>query len=141
MMAAVAEMLTASDVAKLAGIKPASFAVARARGVAPDPDAYDDEGHPLWYAETVEPWLTTRRRRNGLRVGVQLRPAPPSVRKADPVGVVDIAERCGRSVKTVEWWARDGDMPPARWTVSGQRVWDWGDLIPWLSATRRLPSA
>jgi hypothetical protein len=60
-------------------------------------------------------------------------------RTADPVGLVEIAERLGLRRQTIAMWRlRHDDFPVPRWTVSAVPAWDWSlDVVPWLAATGR----
>lgn len=53
-------------------------------------------------------------------------------RVAEPVGVVEIAERCGVTRGAVDAWrARYTNFPTPRWTVGGRPAWDWSDIEAW----------
>lgn len=60
---------------------------------------------------------------------------------ADPVGSVDISTRLGLSRQAVHKWSErrpTTGYPEARWSVSGNPVWDWNvDIVAWLRATGR----
>jgi hypothetical protein len=68
-------------------------------------------------------------------------PTPsPSLKTADPVGLVEIASRLGLRRQTIAMWRmRHPDtFPTPRWTVSTLPAWDWRrDIVPWLIATDR----
>lgn len=55
-----ADQLTTADVAKLAGITPASVRRYRVRGVLPEPDGMLGST-PWWYRHTITAWLEVRR--------------------------------------------------------------------------------
>lgn len=56
----------------------------------------------------------------------------------DPVGLKEIAARCGVPADTVKKWRnRHANFPAPRWTVSGSAAWAWQDVAAWLSITRR----
>ena len=55
------EILSTAEVARLAGITPASLRTFRSRGTFPTPDGYLGST-PWWTPETVAAWLETRRR-------------------------------------------------------------------------------
>lgn len=66
---------------------------------------------------------------------------------AEPVGVVEIAQRAKVSREAVNKWREryGGDaehpFPDQRWTVGGRPAWDWSDVEAWLRKTGRLPDA
>ena len=53
-------MLSTSEVAVLAGVKPETVRQYIARGVFPRPDGYFSSS-PWWHQETVDVWLLDRR--------------------------------------------------------------------------------
>ncbi len=56
----------------------------------------------------------------------------------DPVGTVEIADRCGVTRSAVDAWrSRDGRFPRPRWTVGGRPAWNWPDVEAWAHLTRR----
>ena len=61
----------------------------------------------------------------------------PSV-AADPVGLSDIADRLGVARQTAKQWQLRGQLPPAKWTVSGRPAWDWPTIEKWAKKTGRL---
>jgi predicted DNA-binding transcriptional regulator AlpA len=56
---------------------------------------------------------------------------------ADPVGLVEIATRLGRSRGVVDVWRHRGLLPEPRWIVGGRPAWDWSDITAWCQATGR----
>lgn len=66
------------------------------------------------------------------------RRARPVSREPAPVGAAEIAARLAVTPRTVHAWRRRGLLPAPRWTVSGQAVWAWGDVLAWARRTGRL---
>lgn len=60
-------------------------------------------------------------------------------RDADPVGMLEIAQRLGVKQQTVAMWKLRKLLPEPTWTVSGNPAWDWPDIEEWARRTRRLP--
>ncbi len=58
--------------------------------------------------------------------------------KADPVGLVEIAQRLGVKRQTAKDWKQRGLLPPPPWTVSGSPAWDWSQIEKWARETGRL---
>ena len=57
-----------------------------------------------------------------------------------PVGVADIAQRCGVTPWAVGNWRRPQrhlDFPPPAGTVSEAPWWDWETVCDWLERTGR----
>jgi hypothetical protein len=137
--------LTSAEMAALACIELGSFRTARNRGTVPAPDFYDERGRARWRAATGRRWARQRRTRNGAvprRVDTQEKPQQRmTTRWADPVGLVEIAERLGVSPHTSRKWHEHKLMPPPRWKVSGLPCWDWGDIRLWALKTGRLAKA
>jgi predicted DNA-binding transcriptional regulator AlpA len=60
---------------------------------------------------------------------------------AEPVGLVEIAERLGIKRQTADQWRYIGTtFPKQRWTVGGRPAWDWSDIETWARETGRLPA-
>lgn len=62
-------------------------------------------------------------------------------RLCDPVGIVEIAERCGVTRGAVAAWrSRHADTFPApRWTVGGRPAWNWDDIEAWQQSRQAAP--
>ncbi|MCU1488276.1 MAG: hypothetical protein JWN67_5022 [Actinomycetia bacterium] len=65
---------------------------------------------------------------------------------SDPVGVQEIAERCGAPASTVSQWVYrlhpknpDRDFPAPDYTVGGRGAWEWATVESWLMKTGRAP--
>lgn len=60
--------------------------------------------------------------------------------EADPVGIVEIAERLGVRRATVDQWRyhETGGFPAPKWTVGGRPAWDWSDIKRWAESTGRI---
>lgn len=57
---------------------------------------------------------------------------------ADPVGVVEVADRLGVGRKAVDKWRqRDLGFPAPTWTVGGRPAWRWEDVERWARETGR----
>lgn len=57
---------------------------------------------------------------------------------ADPVGLVEIAQRLGVTRATADQWRVRGVLPAPDWTVGGRPAWDWPTIEAWARATGRL---
>jgi predicted site-specific integrase-resolvase len=57
---------------------------------------------------------------------------------ADPVGLVEIAERLGVKRQTANMWRFRGLLPDPPWVVSGQPCWAWETIEAWARETERL---
>jgi hypothetical protein len=63
-----------------------------------------------------------------------------AVTAAEPVGLLEIAERLGIQHNTLKVMRFRDQLPPPRWTVSRAPAWDWNlDILPWAEETGRLP--
>lgn len=60
-----------------------------------------------------------------------------STNEADPVGLLEIAERLGVKRQTARMWRQRGVLPAPRWLVSGLPAWDWPDIARWARETGR----
>jgi hypothetical protein len=59
---------------------------------------------------------------------------------ADPVGLIEIADRLGVRRQTADMWRTRGVLPEPRWVVGGRPAWDWTtDIVPWAKETSRIP--
>lgn len=67
---------------------------------------------------------------------------------ADPVGVLEIADRLGVQAATAHRWlqmdkttAKLGIPEPTYPSVNGSRAWEWPEILRWAGETGRLKSA
>ena len=60
-------------------------------------------------------------------------------RNADPVGLVEIAQRLGVERQTAKTWKLRNLLPTPPWVVSGAPAWDWPDIERWATKTGRFP--
>lgn len=65
----------------------------------------------------------------------------PTTIAADPVGLMEIADRLGVDRKTPVRWRQRGVFPEPRWTVSGAPAWNWPDIEEWARKTGRIEGA
>lgn len=57
----------------------------------------------------------------------------------EPVGTVEIAERCGVSRSAVDAWrARHDTFPAPCYTVGGRPAWEWAEVQAWAVGTNRM---
>lgn len=62
-----------------------------------------------------------------------------SLRPADPVGILEIAERLGVPVRTVHTWRYRHALPDPDYTaINGSRAWEWNRILLWAGETGRL---
>lgn len=55
---------------------------------------------------------------------------------ADPVGVLEIAQRLGVRDRTVHMWLYRGIVPdPDYSSVNGSRAWEWATVLEWAGRT------
>jgi predicted DNA-binding transcriptional regulator AlpA len=57
---------------------------------------------------------------------------------SDVVGIAEIAERLGKSERTVRRWLDRDDFPKPAAELAIGRVWDWPDIERWADATLPL---
>ena len=57
---------------------------------------------------------------------------------ADPVGVMEIAERLGVSRQLVAQWHKRGRLPPPAVELGMGPLWSWPDVEQWARETHRL---
>ncbi len=69
------DQLTTADVARLAGVAPASIRTYRGRGVIPQPDGYLGST-PWWHRSTIDAWLAGRPKRGRPNATKPPAPAP-----------------------------------------------------------------
>jgi len=86
---------------------------------------------------------TRRVPRHGIRLrgrrGVDYRiVAMTTTPRADPVGIVEIAERLDVVRDTVDKWRERGLLPDADYTVGGRPAWEWSTIEAWAVETGRL---
>jgi len=66
-------------------------------------------------------------------------PSSPDECEADPVGVIEIAQRLGVLDRSVHKMIQRGRLPePDYDSVNGSRAWDWRTILWWAGETRRL---
>jgi hypothetical protein len=66
-------------------------------------------------------------------------PTPSAGWSADPVGVLEIADRLGVKDRSVHKMIQRGVMPPPDYvTVNGSRAWEWRTILWWAGETQRL---
>lgn len=58
----------------------------------------------------------------------------------DPVGVPELADRLGVRARTPHVWLQRELMPPAEYTVSGNKAWNWSTILRWAGLTGRIHS-
>lgn len=67
-------------------------------------------------------------------------PSHTLVRMADPVGVIEIAQRLDVQDRTVHMWLYRGLLPPAEYdSINGSRAWEWTTILRWAGDTGRIP--
>ena len=57
----------------------------------------------------------------------------------DPVGVSEIADRCGTNRRGVDAWReRQATFPRPRWHIGDRPVWEWSEIVRWGRDTGRV---
>lgn len=59
---------------------------------------------------------------------------------ADPVGMVEVAQRLGVAYRTVVTWGNRKVLPARDYTVGGRPAWEWATIRAWAEETGRLPT-